>query len=385
MVFKQFSLDEYYYNSQYSLLYIDYYIDEYVKNETFLLKDAFLESLNVNPSSYRRARQKEQNIGAKYSKILLKFFKINELKIENKIKYESLLYDVYNSFYYKTGNLSDLKIRIQDCINDNTILTPLFNIMLYIVLFQGNGNPSLMLEEYKYIYEYINNFDDKYFISAFKDLKFIININYARDISDIYPYHSIIENSSKKGLIYYILSSKARLCKKYELAILYANESIKYLIKDYNYYRLCHLNVQLCSSLEALGMFEKSLEISKNQFISLEQTGLFLDDILLIRGHYLTSLLGLKRYDEIIDYFNNENTHNYKTYIFYLLASYKTSKEQYNIALVYNKTRDNFEKSKYDYHINEIISFLNSSKKDYQNIKSSSLNEGLINILCNHF
>lgn len=381
----RFTLDEYYKKSIYSLIYIDYHLEKYIIENSIYTKDSFLKDLRINPSSYRRARKKEQKVGFEYSNKLIKLLNISPLNIDNKQKYETLFDDVYNSFYYKTGDLKELEERINDCINDNTILNPLFYILLYIVLFQGSGNPNLMLEKYKYIYDYINYIEDDYYLPIYRDLKMLVDINYITDYQDLYKLHPIIEQSDKKGLLYYIISTKARLCKQYELSILYANESINYLVEDYNFYRLCHISVQLCSSLEALNMYEKSLDISKKAFISLSQTGLFSEDIYLMRGHYLTSLLGLKRYKEIIDFFSSEEKHNYKTYIFYLLASYKHSKGQYDTALSYLDTKDNFVESKYDYHINNIINYLNSDKKDIKSIENSTLNEGLKYLLINNF
>ena len=386
MLINQFPLDEYYNNTTYTLLYLDVLLNEYIKeNNISITKESYLEKLGINPSSYRRSRIKEQNIGETYSKLLLKLLNVNQLDLNNKERYEQLFNDVYNQFYYKTGDLIELETRIKSCIADNTILTPLFYLILYIVCFQKDGNPTLMLNDNKYIYEYINKFNDAYYLPIFNDLKILIDINYIEDSNELIKYNNKLESSNKKGLLYYIFATKARLSKRYDLSILYAKKSIEYLVKDFNFYRLCHLNIQLCSSLEALNMYEEALEISKSQFISLSNSKLFENDILPMRGHYLTCLLGLKRYNDIINYFNSEITHNYKSYIYYLLASYKTDKNKYQKALEYNNKRFNFESSKYDYHIEEIISFLSNTKRDYDMIKNSTLNEGLINVICNDF
>jgi len=386
MLINQFPLDEYYNNNMYTLLYLDELLNEYIKtNKIAFTKEAFLETLGINPSSYRRSRAKEQKIGKSYCKILLNLFKINELVFENKLKYEQLFNDVYNQFYYKTGDLNELESRIISFINDNTILNPLFNIILYIVRFQKHGNPTLLLESNKFIYEYLNKFNDNFYISTFRDLKLLIDINYLKDTNELIKYNNILESSNKKGLLYYIFASKARLSKRYDLSIIYAKKSIEFLMKDFNFYRLCHINIQLCSSLEALNMYEEALEIAKSQYISLSTSKLFENDILPMRAHYLTCLLGLKRYNEIVDYFCNESIHNYKTFIYYLLATYKLDKNKYQEALEYNKNKINYETSQFDYHIEEIINFLSNNKKNYNIIKNSSLNEGLINVICSDY
>ncbi len=275
--------------------------------------------------------------------------------------------------------------RILSFIDDNTSLNPLFNIALYIVRFQKNGNLTLLLNDNKYIYDYLNKFNDNFYISTFRDLKMLIDINYLKDSNELVKYNNILENSNKKGLLYYIFATKARLSKRYDLSILYAKKSIEYLVKDFNFYRLCHINIQLCSSLEALNMYGEALEIAKSQFISLSNSKLFESDIIPMRAHYLTCLLGLKKYNDILTYFYSENTHNYKTYIYYLLAAYKIDNNKYQEALEYNNNKINYETSKFDYHIDEIINFLSSKKKDYTIIRNSTLNEGLINVICTDF
>ena len=81
--------DEYKENKQYLLLF-----DVLIKKE-HNNKDLFLEDIDITPSSYRRAKSTEQNIGKNIVDKLCEYFNIKKVSVEEVEKYQIYLNKIY--------------------------------------------------------------------------------------------------------------------------------------------------------------------------------------------------------------------------------------------------------------------------------------------------
>ena len=312
------SLDEY----KGTIIYFHFF-DAYIKLFEKGKEDLFNE-LYINNSSYRRCRDKEQGVGPEIITKLANYYDLKELDNNEIDAYEIYLNDLYSKIYYKDNRNfeNDLK-KLEDIISEQNMLFPIFKLMKLLMLLNSKKSVD---------YIYNENLDDYYYIKKFtfffkNELKTILNT-----VSLFFENDS--ENCEwnydfKNALAYQILSSKCYKDQKYVEAIFYATKANDILLSDYNYKRIIAVNNIVMRSLLYIGNYEQCFEIATKQLKSLEALELFDYDMKAAKSSLNVSLLGLKKYNDVIRSILELEKMDLSDITCLLMSKYMTDKQHY--------------------------------------------------------
>lgn len=270
--------------------FFDTYIKFYEKG-----KEAIFNELYINNSSYRRCREKEQGVGPEIITKLANYYDLIELDNDEIDNYEIYLNNLYSKIYYKDNKDFDKDLnKLDEIINKKNILFPIFKLMKLLMLLNFKKKVEQIYNE---------NIDDYYYIKKFtfffkNELKIIFNT-----VSLFFENDS--ENCEwnydfKNAFAYQILSSKCYKDQKYVEAIFYSTKANEILLNDYNYKRIIAVNNIVMRSLLYIGNYEQCFELATKQIKSLEALELFDFDMIAAKSSLNISLLGLKKYNDVI-------------------------------------------------------------------------------------
>ena len=382
---KKFKLDDYYNNYRYSILFFDPLIKEKV-NELGTTIDEYLEEFYITPSSYRRVRSKNQPVGKEITSILLKEYNINPLDINKKDKYENLLQKIYDFSYYRLDGILDFENDVDEYINDNNILKPifvLFKLLINCHKVTENYSKEEIQEQNKELYSKVSKFNNGYYMGSFIDLLFIIEVLYFRQKMDLEYANSLLTNSEIKGMVSFAISSRFMMNADYSSATYFSKKCEKYLVDDYNYNRLFILNVNLCSCYNKLGDYEVTINMAEKQIHAAQVLHFKIVEYQTLRV-LMVALIGLKQYNRVVDEVMKMEDKSFIEYIFLLLAYFKLYPNKYqDIVDMFNK-RIIFNND--DYLFNVVLEYIkNPNKENYIKINNTHLNIPLKNIIYENY
>lgn len=333
-------------------------------------KEAFLKDVGISPSSYRKARTIEQNIGDKIIEQLCNALKYKKATIDFISELEQLFNRVYFNMYYKIFKFFDKDLEIIDSlINQNYIVKP---ILILLKLF-------LLANEKKDVWEYkrdnIELYNDlkRYLIFFNEDLLEIMDILalvFEEDIPE-----EIMMKTYKNSLAYYSLSS--RLCddRRFVESLFIAKKAEDVLVRERNYKRLLYLNVKMMFCLNSIHSYQECFDLASMQLLTLQSfvdtefeysytiKHLAICSTALKKYKYVSELISEQKNISLAELtcllvakFNISEVEYEKFYNFYFNKMSFTDKENLNILNNYLKNNDKKGLNKLEFGIlTEII------------------------------
>lgn len=379
---KTYSMDSYFKD----LKYMIYFYDVIIKNSNMTKENLFTE-LEIPNMSYIRAKEDNTNAGRNVIAKLNSYFNINDLDYSRQKEYEKALDKIIYRFYYRGENIKEFEPILENYINENNYLKPLFSLLLLLIKLVIINSPSIVMKENMDLYNEVKKYKGSYFASPFKEIFTIVEIIFSNNTFVEFDREMDIEENMK-GILYNVYCTNAYLSKRYDLCLYYAKECKEYLIKDNNYNRISLVNLTYFACLNMIGEYNKCFTESKKQLIYLTQTNQSQEFILSTEIHYYTACIGLRYYNEVIDSITQKNDYTITSsdYIFLLIASSHNKNEFKRFIDKYKAERSRFTE-KQDYDINTIIGYL--SKKDRslykERLNQFKLNIGLKDILLRYY
>ena len=149
-----------YKKTMYQIPIFDVLIKEGVEN-----KDAFLESKKIAPTSYRRAKTKEQNIGEEIVKKLAKHFKLKLITDDIVDKLEKLLNEIYLDINFRVSTKHNIYLeQLDKLLDEDYIISPIIELIkLFVVTFSENDIPVILtehIEDFNYVSDYKDMFNE---------------------------------------------------------------------------------------------------------------------------------------------------------------------------------------------------------------------------------
>ena len=235
MTIHNFKLSEYL-TSHYSFVLFDILFKYESKT-----KEAILEDLGIASSTYRRARIKEQKIGANIILKLNNYFQINDVNKNKIMDAEFLITNIISRIYYKVNYDYNADLELLDkYYKENTILSPIFKmITLFININNIKGNYKTKINCYRCDYDYIKKYE-KLFNADLKAIYFIIESFFIHSSLVDYNYiEALLDDINyAKGMFYSLASTRYYLDNDYYNSLLYARYAEKAFMLDYNINRL---------------------------------------------------------------------------------------------------------------------------------------------------
>lgn len=369
---KHFNFDLYKESKQYFQLF-DIYIKQFEKN-----KENVFNKLNINNSSYRRARDNEQTVGRE---IIKKLSDNYDLKIPSDTfidQLEKITTRIYNNLYYKVYDTFDNDLSfIDESLTDKTLMFPVFNLLKLFLIINYNISPKKVLEEYKELYEEIKKY--KIFLTyelleIFEIMSLFFEDEYINDGEWVTNYNN--------PMTYQILASRFYTKERYIEAIFFSLQAEEIMIKDQNFKRYITVNHTLMSSLLYAGNYQECYNRVEKHYYCINSLNFGNSEINITEKYLYVSLLDLKEYKRIIKDLINRDDFNLTLLTCLLVALHSVSKKDlYKKYLDENIKLEEFDEDSAKY-LKLLIYYL--SHRDHKILKNLGKHEimgSLVNIL----
>jgi len=312
------NFDEYKEKKQYLLLF-DILIKEVHHN-----KDIFLEDINITPSSYRRAKITEQNIGRNIVDKLCNYFDIKQLSNEEIDNYQVYLNKIYYEYYYNiSNNCTYICGKIDELINEKNLFYPIFLLFKLLFLLVDTKNKNIIINENEYLFNEVMKYKS-FYNNYLKDILNHIEILYDKNF-----YNKKIYLDSKNGITYSIVSDKYLEAEKYIECLYYAAKAKDIFLLDENYKRISYINLNIMSCYCYLNNFDKYYQMAYTQYFSLNSFNDYSEIKDLTDKHFAISMIALKKYQELEYYFKNKTDITFTEMICLLISRFNINKQKY--------------------------------------------------------
>lgn len=277
-------------------------LDVYIK-EQGIRKESFLIEIGVTPSSYRKCRKGELNIGHEIVGIIARKFSFKVPSDEFLDELEKFTNKVYKNIYYKNFRTykEDMEY-IDNMLSENYIIFPMFKLLKLFMIAASNEDVSKIQNNNRELYDEVALYQT-FFEYGINDLFEIIYLVFTDTIS---KDHWI--KNYKNGMAYFVLSTRSYLDGRYIESIFYGDKCKKMLFEDGNVNRLFYLNNTIMSSLIYVENYEECADMAFRQLASLESIN-FQEkfQFTMSKKFRILALLGEKKYDLI----KEENINNF--------------------------------------------------------------------------
>lgn len=287
-------------------------------------KDMFLESLKINPSSYRRARLTEQKIGKVILEKLSVEFQIgipDDLLIDEierlfNAAYDDISYKIYDHYQYYLQ-------RVEELLSMNLAIHPILQLMRLLLIANSNKEPSKIIKENYGTYLKMKEYDS-FFVGPVRKVLDLVTILY----TDYIP-NDILCRKYDDGLVYFVIASKSSLRNDFVTSLYYCDRAKKYLAEEENYIRMIYLNLTKMLNHNETMNYNATIELAESQMSMLKSLNMLNKEYEFTLGHYVLALLGSGRYQKVIDVVSDKKNATLTDVACMMIAKYKCGKAEY--------------------------------------------------------
>ena len=334
-------------------------------------KEAFLKEIGISPSSYRKARTVEQNIGDKiieqlcralgYKKATLSYIEDLE-KFINKV-YFDMYYKIYKSYY------DDLD-RVNQLLDENSILFPVLKLLKMFLIANSQVDAGRVIKENKSLFEEIKQYIF-FFNEDLCELVDVLSLLFEPTIPE-----KIMMKSYKNSLAYFSLSSRLCADKRYVESLFVGKKAEEVLVREKNYKRLLFLNVKMMHCLNSIHSYEDCYDIASMQLLTLQSFVNTDYEYNATVKNLAVCCLPLKKFDYIIEILENKEHVTMTELCCLLVALYCTNKEVYKQKFIEYKSmlneRDQIITDSLDKYLNY------KDKKELNKLEAPNIMDNLV-------
>ena len=360
--------------SDYKLTKYYFYLFDIMIKEKSIRKEELLMDNKISPSTYRRCRQLEQNIGFV---IVDKLCKVLDIKVTpNEIidEVEEKMNNIYMNIYYSIYNtLKEDLDYLNNLIKENYTITPILKLIRLLILGYEDIDTS------KYILSYVDDYNElKIYKSFYSDnllmLYDTISVLFKSKVDDNY-----LLNENKDCIYYYILSSKLCDEKRYIECFYVMNIIEEILIKEKNFKRLLTLYTKKMHILNTLGDYKSCFELAYMQFYALKSFKDAEYEFKYTIAQLVISALGLKKYKIIYDVLTTKDKVNIDDILCLLISIYYINNEKFDES--YNYYYENLEGDNRKYLESLYKYLMTKNKNELQVLENTKINMNIIKAL----
>lgn len=300
------------------------FFDVYIK-ELGIKKEDFLKRIGVTPSSYRKCRKGELNIGDRIIEQIAEAFNLKVPSDKLIMELETFVTKVYNNMYYKiyTSYEDDLSY-INELLSKDYIIFPILKTLKLFLYANSNKKIENILEICNELYQEVKKYD-KFFCNDLQEIYELIYLTFEANI----PANYWIKNYSN-AIAYFVLATRSYLNQRYIESLFFAEKAKTMLLKDGNVNRVLYLNNTIMSNLIYVGNYEECYELATTQLLALESIGFTSGfQVKASKKFQVVALLGKKEYKEIKKLYYNKERFNLTEIICLLVALYMDDKKTY--------------------------------------------------------
>ncbi len=339
--------------------------------------EKFLQSIAINPSTYRKCKKGELIAGPRLIDQLTTHFNYKMPTAEEIDIFEQLFDDIYYKMYYKIyDDYDEVLKRVNELLDEQYTIYPIILLFKLLLVISSNKDYNTIINEnisdYNELKKYIKFFDDNLY-----DVYELIYLTFEPNIADGYWLKNY-----NNGSAYCILSSRAYYNKRYIESIFFATKAKEFLSTDGNIIRMLFLNNTVMSSLLFVGNYQECNDIAFKQKLSLmsiKSTYKILEKS--VDKYNIVSLLGLNRYSDIISILENGLSMNLTLLTCYMIAVFKEKGKKEYIKFFDDLGIELYELKDQEY-LNTLNIILVSNRKSLlPKLENYEIEKWIINIL----
>ncbi len=362
-----FSLDEYFERTQKYYYFFDGMVHFINKSKKDVLKE-----VDIYESSYRSDRLKPK-VKNRNRNILLNYFKYNDVNKESQLKYEICISKIYYCTYYlKLDILDELLKELEIYINENNYLKPLFVLFKIFGTMSFSDNINELNKKFQNEINYLKVFiKTNYFTNELGYLYSIVMLFFKvnQDFQILDEYSNVF-----KELLWYDYTIRANyyyIQNNDSDSLMYYNAALDEFNKSYNIERLLRTINNIAASYNLLSKYQFSLNVTE-KVIKYSFSQEYTPWIKNIAMHYLFSNYMLKRYKEVLEFYNvivlNKLFLNETAIIIIVLSAFKLHKMNQIEKLIQNIS----EYKDLNIFINAIASIKHNIDADFAGLSSKN-------------
>lgn len=307
MLYHYFSLDDYFKKTRNYFTFID----GVFKLTSSKKKDVF-DKLLIPDSTYRTNRLKEK---AKYKWSylpILEYFGYKDVNPNDQRKYELLLAKIYHNAYYKDmESLKKLSIELDEAIDENNFLKPVFVLFRIFIKSMSINHYSEQQQDTREDLEFVGYFRKDYLTEEFLFMYQMFRFYFGKNVNNIELENYAVKHPKLLWLFYLLKGSFNFLNKNDVEALSYYELLVDVLWKDFNIKRFSIFTSNLAFIYNYQGKYSLSLEKSSKLVPYAIVTDNASEHNRYSIKHYAFSLYMLNKFDEIIELFEVLNDISY--------------------------------------------------------------------------
>ena len=324
------------------------------------LKKDVLKEIDVYENSYRVERTRPLVNNAN-KKLILDYFKYNDVDHESRLKYEICISKIYYcSYYFKLDTLKELLLEIDTYIEENNFLKPLF------VLFKVFGTipfyndieevKGIFTEEINYLKSFIRT---KYFSEELAYLYKVVLLHFEvhKNMLELDEYSNMYREL--RWFDYTIRANYYYFKEKDFDSLMYYNAALEEFKEAYNVERQLRTINNIASAYNQLGKYQLSINVTEKviKYAFSQEVSFWIKSIAM---HYLFSNLMLRRYKEVLEFYNvivlDEKFLNQVSVIIILVSAFKLDKIDMLSGLI--------DRNKHHKNVKLFLSVIECANKD---------------------
>lgn len=333
-----------------------YLFDEIIRKEK-TNKDAFLKSLDINPSSYRRAKQANQKISLQIIEKLSSFYQmplLSSLEITNEELFlNNLIYGMVYKLNYRYEEISKI---IDDKIKLNNVFAPIYKLFKILILIYASKDLNKLNSEYLDLFNEVKRYK-LFYGQDLEEIYELVTIAFSTDINS-----TIMNLKYQNSLSNITIAEKFRVKNKYYESLYYANKAKVLFMVSNNYRRVMFTNFIILDDLFLIYDYEACYKLAYEQVLTLgsfNETG---PEIKTSFDHLVVSLLALGKYFDVIRLLQRKEQCSSLDFCYLLVALYKQDSTNFETNFL-----DFLKEKKLKFSNNELLDnlkkYLNSKDK----------------------
>ncbi len=376
---KKFDLSKYKENQPYF-----YFFDVFIK-ELGLSKETFLIKIGVAPSSYRKCRKGELNIGNDIVAMIARNLSLKVPSPEFIDEFEKFINKVYFDIYYKNyKTYAEDLVYVDELLKENNLLFPIIKLLKIFMIAASNEDVDKIRTTNNELYEEIIKYETFLNYGVFELFEVVYLV-----FTDAISRDHWIKNYDN-GMSYYVLSTRSYFAERYIESLFYGEKCKSILFNDGNINRLFYLNNILMSSLISVENFEECYNVAAKQLLALKSLdSLQESQYMRCRKFKIVSLLGKREYKKIVEDYWDDESMTLTEVICILISLYqiKQNDKKYTKYEEYYKDLDveslSSEYSQPIKMIDELLKNKNKAKKIIPELRKYGIMKNLEKILQN--
>ena len=290
-----------------------------------ITKEAFLIEHNITPSSYRRTRLQEVNIGTKIIKKLSDILGYQYLS-NNEIKdIEIRLNDIHSKVYFKIYDTFEEDLEyVENYINKKTLLFPVFVLFKVFMLFNKHVSCIKVIEDEEGTFKLLKKYVSFYSESLLEIYDFI-ECAFTKQIPS-----RILKTNNAYPMVYQVLASKYSNEYKYIESNYFVEKAIDIYMKDHNYKRALYATLPMLFNMNQMGNYEEVFKIANNYILMLKSFNCDEYEYDAMLKHLVVASFALHKYEYVISLLEKRSRLNLTQLVALSASIYLTDINKYD-------------------------------------------------------